>query len=223
MAFDSAHKLILASGSPRRAQILSKAGLEFVVRPANVDEDAVLGAESNIERAVQALASEKAGVSAETNNGSYVLGADTVVVLDDQILGKPESENHAAEMLGSLSGRAHDVITGIAVVDLNGIATTSFARTVVAFNELSDSLISDYVASGSPLDKAGGYGIQDSAFDPVARYDGCYLNVVGLPMCETAKLLDGAGFPLTGELQCEGHLNSVGSVTKSFKFQENRK
>ena len=223
MAFDSAHKLILASGSPRRAQILSKAGLEFVVRPANVDEDAVLGAESNIERAVQALASEKAGVSAETNNGSYVLGADTVVVLDDQILGKPESENHAAEMLGSLSGRAHDVITGIAVVDLNGIATTSFARTVVAFNELSDSLISDYVASGSPLDKAGGYGIQDSAFDPVARYDGCYLNVVGLPMCETAKLLDGAGFLLTGELQCEGHSVSGGSDTKSFKFQENRK
>ena len=223
MAFDSAHKLILASGSPRRAQILSKAGLEFVVRPANVDEDAVLGAESNIERAVQALASEKAERTAETSQGSYILGADTVVVLDDQILVKPESENHATEMLGSLSGRSHDVITGVAVVDLNGIATTSFARTVVTFNELSDSLISDYVASGSPLDKAGGYGIQDSAFDPVARYDGCYLNVVGLPMCETAKLLDGAGFLLTGELQCEGHSVSGGSDTKSFKFQENRK
>ncbi len=222
MTSDSAHRLILASGSPRRAQILYEAGLNFEVRPANVDEDAVLYGKSNIERAVQALASAKVGAVGGTGTEEYVLGADTVVILDDRVLGKPESKDHAKEMLGRLGGRDHDVITGIAVADLSGQVTTSFVRTVVTFNELSESCISDYVSSGLPLDKAGGYGIQDSAYDPVARYDGCYLNVVGLPMCETTKLLKISGFLLAREITCEGHsVAADGSVIRPFKFREN--
>lgn len=197
--------LVLASGSPRRAEILGSAGIDVVVVPADLDEDEVFDGASNLVDAVQQLATTKAKAVAGLRSGEWVLGADTIVVMDDEVLGKPESVVDAEEMLGRLSGRSHEVITGVAVIGPDGDVQTNSTVTSVRFRELGRDEISSYVATGSPLDKAGGYGIQDSSFAPVARYDGCYLNVVGLPMCATRRLLEISGFMQSGVTVCEGH------------------
>ncbi len=197
--------LILASGSPRRAQILAEAGIEPEVVPADVDEDdAFLGSSSLIE-SVESLALRKARAVAETQSSRFVLGADTIVVLDGEVLGKPASETQATEMLNRLSDREHDVITGIAVINPAGETHTKHVSTRVKFRNLDDEEIAEYVYSGSPMDKAGGYGIQDQSFSPVASYDECYLNVVGLPMCATSELLEISGFVASSTISCAGH------------------
>ena len=197
--------LILASRSPRRAEILGEAGIEFKVVSTDIDEDRLLSGPGALDDAVQRLALEKARTAAELTPGAFVLGADTIVVLDGHILGKPESPGHAVDMLRRMSGRAHDVISGVAVVGPDGESHTDFVSTLVLLRELEAGEIADYVATGSPLDKAGGYGIQDSSFAPVASYDECYLNVVGLPMCVTSELLENTGLLPPGNIICHGH------------------
>ena len=167
--------LVLASASPRRREILQAAGIPFEVRPASVDE-AVLDGETPEEHVLR-LARTKA----EAIEGDVVLGADTVVVVDGRILGKPADAADAARMLRMLSGRDHTVITGVCL--RAGIRSRrDVASTLVRFAPLTDAEIYDYVASGEPFDKAGAYAIQGLASKFVECIEGCYFNVVGLPV-----------------------------------------
>ena len=202
---DQNRLLILASRSPRRAAILGEAGIEFRVVTTDIDEDRLLSGPGSLTDAVQRLALEKAKTAAGFEPGAFVLGADTIVVLDGQILGKPGSSGSAVDMLHRLSGRSHEVVTGVAVVGPDGDSHSDFVSTSVFMRVLGDDEIADYVATGSPLDKAGGYGIQDGSFAPVESYDGCDLNVVGLPMCVTSELLEKVGLLPPGEMTCHGH------------------
>jgi septum formation protein len=211
MVSSSGIKLVLASGSPRRAEILSDAGITLAIEPASVDEDAILAKGPDLVSAVQNLALAKANFVAELNVGEYVLGADTIVVFENEVFGKPQSSTEALAMLNRLSGRRHEVITGVAVVNPTGKSQTKFVSTSVVFRKLEDSEIYEYVSTGLPLDKAGGYGIQDSSFSPVASYDECYLNVVGLPMCVSSHLLEESGFENGLPLECAGHAVSGNS------------
>jgi septum formation protein len=168
----------LASQSPRRREILKQAGFEFTVRAAGVPELHVPG-ESPIEY-VRRLSLAKA-VAAARETGEVVLGADTVVVLDEHILEKPADDEDARRMLRMLSGREHAVVTGIALVHPCGIIQ-DHAETQVHFIGLNDQEIDEYIASGEPADKAGAYAIQGLASKFIDRIAGCYFNVVGLPV-----------------------------------------
>ena len=171
--------IVLASASPRRGEILTNAGIPFVREvPADIDETPRPN-EPPRDYVVR-LAREKAE-SVEAGGGRIVLGADTTVVIDGQILGKPSDQADAARMLRLLSGRSHEVITGICLRSARGQITDA-ALTCVWFAALSDSEIAAYAASGEPMDKAGAYGIQGLASKFVERIDGCYFNVMGLPV-----------------------------------------
>jgi len=171
--------IVLASGSPRRGEILTNAGIPFVREvPSNIDETPKPG-ESPQDYVVR-LAREKAE-AVEARGDRIVLGADTSVVIDGQILGKPSSPADAIQMLRLLSGRSHEVITGICLRSAR-VRVTDAAITRVWFAALSDSDIDAYAASGEPMDKAGAYGIQGLASKFVERIDGCYFNVMGLPI-----------------------------------------
>jgi septum formation protein len=185
--------LILASGSPRRHDLLSQAGVTFSVAVAGINED--LMPNEAAAAYVQRLAEEKAQAvwnahrsSDSTEDPLMVLGADTCVVCDGQILGKPVDTADARRMLESLSGRTHAVLTGLAVVTANKVIR-DLEITQVTFNCLSDAEIGQYIASGEPLDKAGAYGIQGYAARWIPRIEGCYFNVVGLPIARTISLL----------------------------------
>ena len=194
--------LVLASASPRRRELLAQAGFTFTVHPAHIPEDPLEG-EDPIAY-VTRLAREKAQVvfrslSTEDNakqesdsepSELVVLGADTTVTLDDEILGKPEDAADAARMLRRLSGRTHRVITGVAVVSAQRVEVAAEA-TAVRFLTLSDQEIDAYVATGEPMDKAGAYAIQGLAARWIPRIEGCYFNVVGLPLALVAAMLDG--------------------------------
>ncbi len=185
------HKLILASASPRRRELLAQAGFSFDVIAANVPELRKPG-EDPI-RFVTRLAREKAEAVAEHNQippGTMVLGADTIVLVDEEVLGKPNDAADAARMLRLLSGRTHQVITGVCI--LKGRERQRAAEvTFVRFNTLSDREIEDYVATGEPLDKAGAYAIQGRAGLWVPRIHGCYFNVVGLPLALVGSMIEG--------------------------------
>ena len=171
---------ILASASPRRRRLLERIGMEFAVDVSNVDEHVPEGAQPAA--LVEELALRKARDVAARHPDALTLGADTIVVLENEILGKPASTDEAADMLGRLSGSTHVVYTGIALVH-DGRAVTEHESTRVTFVEMTDDEIHAYVASGSPMDKAGAYGIQDdrgALF--VKRIEGDYYNVVGLPL-----------------------------------------
>jgi septum formation protein len=170
-------RLVLASASPRRRDILQTAGIEFVARPADIDESQLDG--ESPEDHVQRLAEAKA--RAVWREGETVLGADTVVVVDDQLLGKPADQREAKQMLRALSGRSHRVLTGICFFD-GASAHGSVEETIVHFRDLDDNEIADYVATGEAADKAGAYGIQGAASKFIHRIEGCYFNVVGLPV-----------------------------------------
>jgi septum formation protein len=176
--------LVLASGSPRRRELLAAAGLEFTVRPASVDETPLPGESPSAY--VERLAEEKARAS--WRDGELTLGADTTVVVDDEILAKPEDPADAQRMLRRLAGRAHDVLTGYCVFD-GAKARTGVARTRVVFHAMDDDEIAGYADSGEPFDKAGAYGIQGLASKFVERIEGCYFNVVGLPVSRVYALL----------------------------------
>jgi septum formation protein len=188
--------LVLASASPRRRELLAQAGFSFTVHPAHVPEDPFPGEEPIAY--VTRLAREKAEAvfrelsSTEPGSPHMVLGADTTVTIDGQILGKPEDPADAARMLRLLSGRSHHVITGVAVVAA-GSTQVAAEVTGVRFLSLSDEEIASYVATGEPMDKAGAYAIQGRAARWIPRVEGCYFNVVGLPLALVSSLLE----PLT--------------------------
>ena len=178
--------IVLASGSPRRGEILSNAGIAYVREiPADIDETPAPG--ESPRDYVMRLAREKASAIA-VDPRRIVLGADTAVVVEGEILGKPSSADDAARMLRRLSGRMHEVITGICLRSGRGQVVDA-ASTRVWFTTLSDSEIEAYVASGEPMDKAGAYGIQGLASKFVTRIEGCYFNVMGLPISLVYTLL----------------------------------
>ncbi|HUN66753.1 MAG TPA: Maf family protein [Bacteroidota bacterium] len=175
-------KFILASSSPRRRQLLSLLNLDFEVRESGADEESDLP--DRPADHVSVLSARKAAAIAPSVGDAVVIGADTIVVLDGRIIGKPASEEDARRMLADLSGRTHEVFTGFTLVDRpSGRSVTEVERTSVKFRILERQEIEAYVASGSPMDKAGAYGIQDdfgAVF--VERIDGCFYNVVGFPL-----------------------------------------
>jgi septum formation protein len=175
-------KLILASASPRRAEILHDAGFTFSVLSSAVDETPY--SHENPPELVQRLANAKAElVAARAVGPAIVIAADTVVVLDGHILGKPATSEDARRMLQQLSGRTHTVLTGVALVRLPDADRRQFVEsTLVHFAQLSSDEISRYLATNEPHDKAGAYGIQGRAGRYIPRIEGCYFNVVGLPI-----------------------------------------
>ncbi len=190
--------LVLASASPRRSELLTQAGYRFRVHPAHIPEDPLPGEDPIVY--VTRLAREKAeAVFRELTTTSpkpeknAVLGADTTVVLDKTILGKPVDAADAARMLRLLSGRTHRVITGVAVVTAERVEVAAEA-TAVRFLTLSDAEIADYVAGGEPMDKAGAYAIQGRAARWIPRIEGCYFNVMGLPLALVSSLLESTGY-----------------------------
>lgn len=186
--------LVLASASPRRAQLLGQLGVEFRVEAANVNEDIV--AEEKPTDYVERLAHAKAAhVSRLLTRESIALGADTIVVLAGEILGKPRDKVDAGNMLARLSGCEHEVLTGVCLVAGGGSEPlySKVIRTQVTFRPLSKGEITRYVASGEPMDKAGAYGIQGVGAVFVRAIQGSYSNVVGLPLCETYEALQELG------------------------------
>ena len=178
--------LVLASRSPRRAELLTRAGYEFAVAPADVDEGVRAG--ETPAALVRRLAREKAAVVAHQHPESVVLGADTVVVVGDTTLGKPIDAADAAGMLRRLSGRAHEVLTGVALYAADRRCDEVLSTRVV-FRELTDEDVSWYVTSGEPVGKAGAYAIQGLGSRFVIRIEGSYTNVVGLPIALVDHLL----------------------------------
>ena len=186
-------KIILASQSPRRLELFSRLGLPFKQIPAEVDET-VGGSPPPPEVFAEDIARSKAEAVARAWKDHTVVGADTVVVAGGRILGKPGNEERAREMLCLLNGKRHRVVTGIAVVQGGqGIAETGVKVTEVEFHQVSEKEIEAYIRCGEPLDKAGGYGIQDKGRFLVKSVRGCYSNVVGLPLCLLVELLRKAG------------------------------
>lgn len=187
--------IILASNSPRRKDLLRQVGIEFIVAPADVDERQLPG-EPPEEYAVR-VATDKAKAAAERAGDGLIIAADTIVVLEDRVLGKPSDAKEAESMLGMLSGRIHHVITGLVVLDAGSKRMTAKAAdTKVWFRKLSTGEIRSYVASGEPFDKAGAYGIQGLGALLVERIEGCYFNVVGLPLSLLSEMLADNGKPV---------------------------
>jgi len=182
-------RLILASASPRRRELLAQAGYTFEVQPAHVNED--LHADEDPIAYVVRLARDKAQAMYNALNDpqATVLGADTTVTLDGHILAKPEDAADAARMLRLLSGRTHRVITGVALATAAGTEVAAEV-TGVQFLTISDEEIAAYIATGEPMDKAGAYGIQGLAAKWIPRIQGCYFNVVGLPLALVATMLE---------------------------------
>jgi septum formation protein len=197
-------KLILASASPRRRELLAQAGYHFEVQPSAVPESRRPGEDAI--RFATRLAREKAEevfarrqAAPETLEPAMVLGADTVVVCDGEVMGKPADPADAARMLLLLSGRTHQVVTGVAVVWGTGtrmnpgpVVQVAAELTQVTMQTLSPEEVSRYVASGEPMDKAGAYAIQGYAGRWIPRISGCYFNVVGLPLALVSSLLEAA-------------------------------
>jgi len=189
--------IVLASASPRRQELLRNAGIAFTVQPADINETPLAG--ESPRDCAERLAREKALAVFQGRAGDCVLGADTIVVVDGAILGKPREADDAARMLRMLSGRTHAVITGVCVVNpvargQGSVASktdllTASETTLVTVCELSDKEIRDYVATGEPMDKAGGYAIQGIASRWIPRIEGDYSNVVGLPVALVYRML----------------------------------
>ncbi|HIW57922.1 MAG TPA: septum formation inhibitor Maf [Firmicutes bacterium] len=189
-------KIVLASASPRRAELLKNMGLEFSITPDDSEEISTPGLDPA--ETVKELARNKASNVAERirNSGglggeeALVIGADTVVVLSGEILGKPKDEADAERTLRRLSGNRHEVYTGVSVIDtFSGREVCDHEATVVEFRDISDEEIAAYIRTGEPMDKAGAYGIQNLGALFVKRIEGDYFNVVGLPLCRLGMIL----------------------------------
>ncbi len=183
-------RIILASASPRRHELLSLIGIEHVVHPADIDETLKPG-ETPAGHALR-LAVEKAGAIARTQPEAVVIGADTVVVLDGNILGKPPTLEASREMIGMLSGRTHTVVTGVAVAHA-GTTRESTEEVAVTFKRLTAEEMDDYVATREGMDKAGAYGIQGFGATIVERIEGDFFAVMGLPLVRLIGLLRESG------------------------------
>jgi septum formation protein len=188
-------RLILASASARRAEILRAAGFDFTVLPSAIDEAPLPG--ETPEDLVQRLAGAKAErAAAREKTPVIVIGADTEVVLDGTVLGKPRSDDDARQMLTRLAGRMHSVITGVMLIRVPDGERCSFvASTQVEFAKISPDEIRRYVATAEPFDKAGGYAIQGRAGCYIPRVEGCYFNIVGLPLARLYQALLKLGWP----------------------------
>ena len=185
-------KLILASGSPRRQEFMRALGLNFAIRAADIDERTADG--ERPEDLVARLSREKAQAVAAQEPDAAVIGADTIVTLDGEILGKPTDPDDAARMLRQLRDRPHAVYSGVTVCPAGGgVPQTAVVGTTVWMRAYSDAEIAAYVDSSDPLDKAGAYAIQHPGFAPVARIEGCYASVMGLPVQDLVRLLARAG------------------------------
>ncbi len=185
-------RLILASASPRRKELLNRIAPSFQCIPADVDEQL----EDNLlpKQAVMELALRKAKAVAEKEKDAFVIGADTVVVYQNEIFGKPGSHEEAFQMLRTLSGRTHSVFTGTAIV-FGDKQECFYEETKVTFWELSDEEIIHYIDTGEPFDKAGSYGIQGFGATLVEKIEGDYFNVVGLPIAKLYRVLKRMGYP----------------------------
>jgi septum formation protein len=190
-------ELILASASPQRALVLRNAGFVFDVLPSHVDEVRFPneGAEDYVRRVAGMKSRLAAEVRANRASQAMIIGADTVVVSQSQILGKPRSIEDARRMLGMLSGTTHEVLTGLSIIlSPDGAGASHVETSRVSFIELSSGDIEDYLATGEPLDKAGAYGIQGIGGRFIWRIEGCYFNVMGLPVSRVWSLLRRFGF-----------------------------
>lgn len=190
--------LVLASASPRRQELLRNAGIPFVVQPSDVPEDALPG--ESPEACAQRLAREKALAIFQSRPDEHVLGADTIVVIDGQMLNKPEDSADATRMLHLLSGNMHRVITGVCLVGgkksvpgsqfpVPSFVDVRIETTQVSMSEISEREINDYISTGEPMDKAGAYAIQGIASRWITRIEGDYCNVVGLPVTLVCRML----------------------------------
>ena len=204
-AENAAQALTLASASPRRRQLLNDMGLDFQVQPSGAPEEPLPG-EGPVDL-VSRLALAKARQVATGISRGLVIGADSVVVEDGDILGKPATAEEARAMLERLRGEAHQVVTGVAVVDAaTGAHRLASQTTQVRMRHYSEEELTAYVESGAPMDKAGAYGVQDAEFHPAAAVDGCYPNVVGLPLCILAEMLR--------EMGCQQRLMAPGPLVQ---------
>ncbi len=203
-----AFRLVLASASPRRRMLMTQIGLQFEVRPAEVDEQSIVAAagdEREIGDQVVAAAVAKAraaaaqlGPVAKDGAETLVIGADTVVLTGGEVLGKPADTREAAVMLRKLSGRTHQVLSGVAVLNAaTGHVTAGVEQTSVAFVPLAQEWVSRYVSTGEPMDKAGAYAVQGLGSVFIERVEGCYFNVVGLPLALLAYLLRQHGYEVS--------------------------
>jgi len=182
-------KIILASASPRRQQLLHQIGLDFEVMPSNMDEN--IDEALSIEETVMHLSCIKAeDIANKIDSDSIVIGADTVVAFEDQILGKPKDDNDAFKMLKLLSGQEHRVLTGFTVIRTGDRKkVTQYEESLVKFYPLTDDMIYSYIRTGEPADKAGAYGIQGFGSLLVEKINGDYFNIVGLPISKLAMVL----------------------------------
>ena len=208
--------LVLASASARRREILARLGIAFEVESARVDEEAVRADGRTVALRLSSMKAESVREAVLRRGGEppIVLGGDTVVALGDDpgdVLGKPADAGHAREMLGRLSGRAHTVWTGVTVIPERGSALVEVEATRVIFRSLSEREIEAYIATGDYDGKAGAYGIQGAASSLIEGFQGCYWNVVGLPLELTARLLSACGVPARRGCDCASHPLQRGS------------
>jgi len=186
-SLDKLGKIILASKSPRRKEVLEKISLDFKVVPSNIIENFD---RTNPSVFVQTCANEKAKKVSIANSENYVLGADTIVVLNKKILEKPHDINESQKMLESLSGKVHKVFTGVSIQNIDKKINKSFyCMTEVELNKISREIIDYYIKNYNPCDKAGSYGIQDWFSSQIKKINGCYYNVMGLPLSKVFKCL----------------------------------
>jgi len=193
---------LLASASPRRRELLDQIGVRYRVLPADIDESAQSGEEPG-PYVLRIAVGKVNAVASQRNPGEIVLGADTAVVLDHHMLGKPDGATQARAMLRMLSGRTHQVLTAVCVLSPEDDLETRLNISEVSFDELADEWINAYVATGEPLDKAGAYGIQGWAGSQIREVSGSYSSIMGLPLFETARLLASAGLRLPQIPRCE--------------------
>ena len=187
--------LVLASASPRRAELMAGMGLDFRVSPAGINEDPLSGEPA--EELVQRLAWAKAWSVANGLSQGLVVGADSLVVLGGEVFGKPDGPAQAWEMLRRLRGVRHRVVTGVAVIDVaGGRALAECMSSNITLRDLSDAEIARSIDSGVPFDKAGAYAVQDQELRPAESWEGCYSNIVGLPLCRLSEMLEKLGFRL---------------------------
>ena len=216
--------LLLASNSPRRRQLLALGGWTFSVEVSNSDESLLPG--ELPEAYVRRLAEAKARAVLERARPDHIIvGADTSVVIDGEILGKPSDADDAHRMLRQLRGRTHQVYTGIAILrTADSFVLTDVCVTDVPMRAYSDDEIDSYVRSGDPLDKAGAYGIQNPDFQPVAHMDGCYASVMGLPLCHLTVLLRNLGVMPIEDIarNCQATLVYPCPVFRSILYGENK-
>ncbi len=195
---DPAQNVVLASASPRRRELLQGLGLDFQIVPADVDEELLPG--ELAQESVRRLSLAKAQKVADGRDSGYVIGADSMVVLEGRALGKPEDSQEARRMLRELRGTTHQVATGLTVIDISsGRRLVDSCTSEVVLRQFTDEEIETSIATGTPLDKAGAYAVQDQEFRPAESWQGCYSNIVGLPLCRLLEMLRELGYRFSDE------------------------